>query len=75
MNNLYKELQQSQGSRMAPANNVITNNSNPLQYVQQYMQNPVVKGLLNQYHSPKEAFYAVAKQRGVNPNDILNMLK
>jgi len=39
-------------------------------------QNPQVTGLINQYGGdPKSAFYALAQQRGINPNDILNMLK
>lgn len=38
--------------------------------------NPQVRQALEIAGSnPKEAFYALAKQRGINPDDVLNMLK
>jgi len=40
------------------------------------MQNPRVTELINQYGGdPKTAFYALAQQRGINPDEILTMLK
>lgn len=34
-----------------------------------------VLNLANQYKNPKEAFYSFAKEKGVDPNEIINMLK
>lgn len=49
--------------------------SNPKEYVQRYMNNPQVQSLINQYGNPKNAFYALAKQKGIEPNEILKMIK
>ncbi len=49
--------------------------SNPRAFVNQYLNNPQVQSIINQYGSPKNAFYALAKQRGINPQDILNKIK
>ena len=42
-------------------------------------QNPKIKAVLDEVQksggSAKDAFYAIAKNKGVNPDDILNMLK
>ena len=55
----------------------IKNSPNPQVMLNNMLtQNPQVTGLINQYGGdPKSAFYAIAQQRGINPNDILNMLK
>ena len=35
-----------------------------------------IQKVMSQYgNDPKRAFYALAEQNGVNPDDILNMLK
>ena len=43
------------------------------------MNNPQMKQVMdvvNQYGGdPQKAFYAIAEQQGVNPQEILNMLK
>lgn len=59
---LYNEFQQA---------------SNPNYIIQEMLnQNPEVRTLLQQNNGdPKQAFYALAQQRGVNPNDILGMFK
>ena len=49
--------------------------SNPREYVQRYMNNPQVQSLINQYGNPKRAFYAVAKQRGINADEFLKSIK
>ena len=40
-------------------------------------QNPQFADVLNMCNSkdPREVFYAMCQQRGINPNDILNQLK
>lgn len=42
-------------------------------------QNPQMKQVMEMVNknggNPKDAFYALAKEKGVNPDDILNMLK
>jgi len=63
MNNLYKELNQKNTQ-----NNVISN-------WQQYANKPEVLNLLNQYRTPKDAFYALAKQRGINPEQLISLFK
>ena len=39
------------------------------------MNNPQVQSIINQYGNPKNAFYALAKQKGINPDEILKMIK
>ena len=42
------------------------------------MQNPQLKQLVETVNSlgdPQKAFYAAAKQKGVDPNSILSLLK
>ena len=60
MNNLYQQMQSQQ------IQNNLTNNTQ----LQQVMQMVKASNM-----TPKEYFYALAKQRGVDPNTILNMLK
>lgn len=52
---------QSFGSPQALVNNVLNNN-------------PQLKSML-QYNSPKEAYYALAKEKGIDPDYILKLLK
>ena len=60
--------------------NLVKNAGNPQAMMAQMMQNnPQMKQVMdavNQYGGdPKKAFYALAQQKGVNPDEILNMLK
>lgn len=43
------------------------------QYLPERIQNAI--NFAKQFQSPKEAFYALAKQKGVDPNVIISMLK
>ena len=45
---------------------------NMLQTDPKYKQ---VFNLINQYGDPKKAFYSLAQQKGVDPNEILDMLR
>ena len=54
--------------------------SNPPAAIQQLMQNnPAMKQAIDYVNAnggnPKDAFYKLAKEQGVNPDDILNSLK
>ena len=60
MNNLYQQMQSQ----------VIQNNLTNNPQLQQVMQLVRASNM-----TPKEYFYMLAKQRGVDPNQILNMFK
>lgn len=67
-------------TRIKEMMNFIKTNSNPQQAVQtMIMNNPSVKqasDIIQQYGGDgKKAFYDLANQKGINPDDILNMLK
>ena len=54
--------------------------SNPQQYLVSVVnQNPQMREVINLVNqsgkSPKDTFYALAKQRGVDPNEILKQLQ
>ncbi len=51
--------------------------NNPQALVSQLMaNNPQVKQIINQYGGdPQTAFYKYAETNGIDPNEILNMLK
>ena len=83
MNNLFQQLNQNQ---MMPNKNLqqlianFKNSSNPRDFLRQYIQNnPQVQNiysmLQNSNRSPKDFFYYMAEQKGVDPDTILNMLK
>lgn len=60
--------------------NLVRNNNNPTLMLQNLAEtNPQVKSaleLVKQYGgNPQAAFFALAKQKGVDPNQILNILK
>lgn len=78
MNSLYQQLN--------PTNNVgnifrtLKNSNNPMQLLQNMTRNnPQMQSVMNMIQasgkSPKDLFYEVAKQKGVDPNQILNMLR
>ena len=57
--------------------NKFINSANPNYIIQKILtQNPEVNTLLQQANGdPRQAFYSLAQQRGINPNDILGMFK
>lgn len=57
--------------------NEFINSANPNYIIQQMLaQNPEINTLLQQANGdPRQAFYNLAQQRGINPNDILGMFK
>ena len=59
--------------------NLFKNSNNPQALLQNMIQNiPQMKGVINFINQnggdPKTAFYKMAEQEGVNPNEILDML-
>ena len=59
--------------------NLFKNSNNPQALLQNMIQNiPQMKGVINFINQnggdPKNAFYKMAEQEGVNPNEILDML-
>ena len=67
-------------SRLSTNNNIVSmikNSPNPQVLLNNLLaQNPKVSGLINQYGGDaRTAFYALAQQKGVDPNSILDMLK
>lgn len=58
--------------------NQIRNNiqtiSNPNNFVKSMMNNPQLQAVINKYGNPKKAFYSIAKEKGINPDEILNMI-
>ena len=86
MNSLYQQLTrqslQNNGNVMQIKNmmNMLKNSNNPQAMLQNMMnQNPQMKQVMNMIREsggdPKTAFYNKAKQMGINPDDVLNMLK
>lgn len=85
MNNLYKQLNQqilNQNNPLSHNNNLkqfimnIKNNPNPQQLLLNYIQsNPQAQNiyniLQNSNKSPKELFYQLASQKGIDPDTIL----
>ena len=67
------------GSMMAQARQMaqmFKSANNPQQMVNQMMMNnPQVKQVIEQYGDPKTAFYKIAEQKGINPDDVLNLLR
>ena len=60
--------------------NMVRAAGNPQAMLNQMMQsNPQMKQVMDVVNQnggdPKRAFYAMAQQKGVNPDEILNMLK
>jgi len=80
MVNPILQMLNQQSRQLNPANNIISmikNSQNPQALISNMMaQNPQVANIINAYGGdPKAAFYGLAQQKGVNPDDILNMLK
>lgn len=83
MNNLFQQLNQNQTMPNKNLQQLIANfknSSNPRDFLRQYIQNnPQVQNiysmLQNSNRSPKDFFYYMAEQKGVDPDTILNMLK
>ena len=55
--------------------NNLQNAADPSKMINQMLRsNPQIATLLK-YNTPQEAFYGLAKEKGIDPDAILNMLK
>ena len=74
MNQLYKELNQnSQAAAPATQNNNFINGINSM-----LQSNPGLKqimGMIRNGANPKQMFFDLAKQKGIDPNTILSQIK
>ena len=80
MNNLYRQLNQSSPNNIKQMMNLLRNSNNPQALLQMMAnQNPQLRQVMNLINQnggdARQTFYALAKQKGINPDDILNMLK
>ena len=85
MNKLYQEMTQNnqsqpQFNQMKQMMNTLKNSKNPQQLFLNMMgSNPQVKQIIQMVQqsgkSPKDLFYMMAEQKGVDPNQILGMLQ
>lgn len=88
MNSLYQEMMGNQAQNPQNDNvqslrqmaNAVRNSRNPQMMLMQLAQsNPQMKQAIEYIGrnggNAKEAFYALAKQKGVNPDTILNMFR
>lgn len=88
MNSLYREMMGNQAQNAQSGNmqslrqmaNVVRNSRNPQMMLMELAQsNPQMKQAIEYIGqnggNAKEAFYALAKQKGVNPDTILNMFR
>ena len=76
-NPMLQMLNQSKSSTNNNMISLLKNSPNPQALLNNLLaRNPQVTGLINQYGgNPKTAFYALAQQKGIDPNSILDMLK
>lgn len=82
MNSLYQQLNKTSlpNNSIKQMMNLLKNSNNPQALLQMMInQNPQLQQVMNLINQnggdAKQTFYALAKQKGVNPDDILNMLK
>lgn len=80
MNPLYQQLNQIPNSNLKQLINNFKNSSNPQQFLNNYIKNnPQMQNIYsmiqNSNKSPKELFYYIAQQKGIDPETILNMFK
>lgn len=84
MNSLYQEMMghgtQNNLSQVKGMLRTLQNSNNPQQLLMgMAQQNPKVQQVMsmiqNSGKSPKELFYQMAQQKGVDPEQILNMLR
>ena len=83
MNSLYQQLMQNsqpQTNNLQQMMNTIKNSRNPKAMLEQMMQsNPQIQQAMNYINqnggNAKDAFYALARQKGVDPESVLRMFR
>ena len=76
-NPMLSQLNRGNLSQIKQAWGLLKNAGNPQAMLQQMMNNnPQIQQLVNAAGGdPKAAFYKLAEQKGVDPNEIINALK
>ena len=83
MNSLYQQLNPQQNnlnSNFKNFINIFKKSSNPQQLINGLMKNNpqmqnIYSQLQNSNKNPKQLFYELANQKGIDPNSILQLLK
>ena len=80
MNPLYQQLNQLSNSSLKRLISSFKNSSNPQEFLNSYIKNnPQMQNIYsmiqNSNKSPKELFYQIAQQKGINPEEFLEMFK
>ena len=77
MNPIIQTLGQGRINQAKQMAQMFKTSSNPNALVSRMMSNnPQVKQIINQYGGdPQTAFYRYAEANGIDPNEVLNMLK
>lgn len=77
MNPIIQTLGQGRISQARQMAQMFKATNNPNMLVNQMLNNnPQVRQIINQYGGdPKTAFYKYAEANGINPEDVLSMLK
>lgn len=80
MNPIIQNLGNQNLSQIKSMVNMIKSASNPQAMLNQLMQtNPQMRGVMDYVNrnggDPKRAFYTMAQQKGVDPNEILKMFR
>lgn len=80
MNPIIQALSKGNMSRLGQAKQMaqmLRTSSNPQAMANQVMNNnPQIRQIIQQYGGdPKTAFYKYAEANGIDPNEVLNMLK
>ena len=79
MNSLYQQLN-PQNNNLQNIISLFKNSKNPYEFLSNYIQNnPQAQNIYNMLRntnkSPKELFYLLAKEKGIDPDSILQMFK
>lgn len=84
MNNLYQQLNKTQTRSFSPSNDlknfisIFKNSSNPQQLLNNIIKsNPQMQSMYaliqNSGKSPKELFYSLSKEKGIDPQSIIKL--
>lgn len=77
MNPIIQTLNQGNMNQVRQMAQMVKTTNNPQALLTKIMQNnPKISQIINQYGGdPKTAFYKYAEANGIDPNEVLNMLK
>ena len=63
-------------TQIKQATQMLKSAGNPQAMLNQMLaRNPQAAQIVRQYGNPKDAFYALAKQKGIDPEEILSVLR